>query len=275
LIDFNTIFGQKISSAVLSFRVQMNTASRIESTGVSDRIHISQATASLLIAAGKEKWVVPREQKITAKGKGELTTYFLNIPNRHGDAKYFGPLSQNEGNLLDLGIVDLVAVEEKKNRIAEWTVEVLASALKTIVASRKSKKSKPDPAEKIEVLESMSLLHSGDNKSVIDEVVTCISLPDHSVDHNVSEGDTTLSDNIMEELRDYVQKIASLYKNNPFHNFDHANHVVMSVNKLFSRINAPDIEVDATGKKLHDHTYGITSDPLIRYVTLHIDTVNL
>jgi Adenylate and Guanylate cyclase catalytic domain len=253
----------------------MNTTSRIESTGVSDRIHISQATASLLIAAGKEKWVVPRDQKITAKGKGELTTYFLNIPDRHGDDKCFGLFCENEDNLLDIGIVDLSAVEEKRSRIAEWTVEVMASALKSVVASRKAQKNKPDPAETIELLESMSRLHSADNKTVIDEVATCISLPDHSVDHNVDEGDITLSDIVMDELRDYVHKIASFYNNNPFHNFDHANHVVMSVNKLLSRIIAPDIEVDATGKKLHDHTYGITSDPLIRYVTLQIHAVHL
>jgi Adenylate and Guanylate cyclase catalytic domain len=246
----------------------MNTTSRIESTGVSNRIHISQATASLLIAAGKEKWVVPREQKITAKGKGELTTYFLIIPDRHGDDKCFGSCSQNEGNLLDIDIVNMSDVEEKRSRIAEWTVEVLASALKTIVASRRTQKIIPVPTEKIELLESMSHLHSTDSKSVINEVATCITLADHSGDQKIAEGDIVLSDTVMDELRNYVQKITSFYNNNPFHNFDHANHVVMSVNKLLSRIIAPDIEVDATGKKLHDHTYGITSDPLIRYVTL-------
>jgi 3'5'-cyclic nucleotide phosphodiesterase len=51
-----------------------------------------------------------------------------------------------------------------------------------------------------------------------------------------------------------------LYNDNPFHNFDHANHVVMSVNKLLSRINAPDLNVN--NEELHDHTYGINSDPL-------------
>jgi hypothetical protein len=240
----------------------MNTTSRIESTGVSNRIHISQETASLLINAGKEKWVVPRENKVSAKGKGEMTTYFLNLPDRHGDDKSFGSLSHTESNLLDVAIVDSSVAEEKRNRIAEWTVEVMASALKTMVASRKAQKKKPDPVEKIEMLESMSLSHSTDEKTVINEVATYIILPEHSVDHKITEEDTPLSLDVMEELRNFVQTIASLYNENPFHNFDHANHVVMSVNKLLSRIIAPDIEVDANGKKLHDHTYGITSDPL-------------
>ena len=38
-----------------------NTASCMESTGISTRIHISQATTDLLIKAGKESWVKPRD----------------------------------------------------------------------------------------------------------------------------------------------------------------------------------------------------------------------
>jgi 3'5'-cyclic nucleotide phosphodiesterase len=49
-----------------------------------------------------------------------------------------------------------------------------------------------------------------------------------------------------------------------FHNFQHAVHVSQSVSKLLSRIVAPDL--DQVGQKsLHDHTYGITSDPLTRF----------
>jgi 3'5'-cyclic nucleotide phosphodiesterase len=51
-----------------------------------------------------------------------------------------------------------------------------------------------------------------------------------------------------------------------FHNFQHANHVTMSVVKLMSRIVAPaDVDINEfSNKSLHDHTYGITSDPLTR-----------
>ncbi|CAB9511296.1 Receptor-type guanylate cyclase gcy [Seminavis robusta] len=57
----------------------VNTASRMESTGVKGRIHVSQATADALIACGKESWVSPRPDKIVAKGKGEMQTYFIQI----------------------------------------------------------------------------------------------------------------------------------------------------------------------------------------------------
>ncbi|KAG7348837.1 adenylate/guanylate cyclase [Nitzschia inconspicua] len=239
----------------------MNTTSRIESTGVTNRIHLSQTTANLLIAAGKEKWIIPREEKITAKGKGELTTFFLNIQDRHGDEKSFGSMSEADKNLLAVDIVDMTAAEEKRNRIAEWTVEVMSSVLKTMAAKRKALKSKVDPVDRIALLEAESLSQISDKKTVISEVATCIVLPAHCSEQ--FDGDTVkLNDVIMDELRNYVQTIASLYNNNPFHNFDHANHVVMSVNKLLSRIIAPDIDTDDNGKKLHDHTYGITSDPL-------------
>jgi class 3 adenylate cyclase len=57
-----------------SFGDTVNTASRMESTGVTNKIQVSQATADLLIAAGLEVWLTPREDLVFAKGKGELQT---------------------------------------------------------------------------------------------------------------------------------------------------------------------------------------------------------
>ena len=59
------------------FGDSVNTASRMESNGVRGKIHVSEATAKELIAHGKEDWLTLREDKITAKGKGEMTTYFV------------------------------------------------------------------------------------------------------------------------------------------------------------------------------------------------------
>ena len=57
------------------------------------------------------------------------------------------------------------------------------------------------------------------------------------------------------------------------HNFEHASHVTMSVVKLLSRIVAPsesdfayaESRPEETTIALHDHTYGITSDPLTQF----------
>ena len=44
----------------------------MESTGAKNKIHISKDTADRLIEAGRSHWVVAREEKVQAKGKGEL-----------------------------------------------------------------------------------------------------------------------------------------------------------------------------------------------------------
>ncbi|CAB9497506.1 Receptor-type guanylate cyclase gcy [Seminavis robusta] len=57
----------------------VNTASRMESNGVPNRIHVSESTAQFLKQAGKEHWLTPREDKITAKGKGLMQTYWVVV----------------------------------------------------------------------------------------------------------------------------------------------------------------------------------------------------
>eukprot|EP00934_Nitzschia_sp_Nitz4_P004937 Nitzschia sp. Nitz4//scaffold277_size25017//14875//15933//NITZ4_008348-RA/size25017-processed-gene-0.12-mRNA-1//-1//CDS//3329545347//4927//frame0 len=65
-----------------------------------------------------------------------------------------------------------------------------------------------------------------------------------------------------------------MYRKNHFHNFAHASYVVMAVTKYLNRINAAkelDVGFDAdrqrscTHAAMHDHTYGITSDPLTHF----------
>lgn len=57
----------------------MNMASRMESTGVKNKIQVSQETADELIQAGYETLLTPREDRVHAKGKGILATYFVSI----------------------------------------------------------------------------------------------------------------------------------------------------------------------------------------------------
>ena len=57
----------------------VNTASRMESTGMPGRIHVSSATAEELSRKGKSMWLRPREEFVNVKGKGMLQTFWVEI----------------------------------------------------------------------------------------------------------------------------------------------------------------------------------------------------
>ena len=59
----------------------INTASRMESTGLPGKIQVSEETAKLIQRDSKSQWLTKRDTMITAKGKGELQTYWAE-PNR-------------------------------------------------------------------------------------------------------------------------------------------------------------------------------------------------
>lgn len=61
----------------------------MESNGQPNRTHVSQATADLLIEANKGHWLTPREEKVFAKGKGDMQTYFVTVKET-GSVRSFG-----------------------------------------------------------------------------------------------------------------------------------------------------------------------------------------
>jgi hypothetical protein len=118
-------------------------------------------------------------------------------------------------------------------------------------------------------------LYLDDNGStVLNEVKEIIHLPEFdakSASNQDNPESIDLGEEAMAQLRDYVSIIATMYRDNPFHNFEHAS-VTMSVVKLLSRIVAPDQVANADDSGgMHDlastldHTYGITSDPLTQF----------
>lgn len=61
----------------------INTASRMESTGLGGKIQVSEETALLIRQNKKERWLTKRQNLISAKGKGELQTWWAE-PERAG-----------------------------------------------------------------------------------------------------------------------------------------------------------------------------------------------
>jgi hypothetical protein len=200
----------------------VNQASRMESTGLVDRIQMSAVTAHMLIAAGKGKWIEKRSEKVDVKGKGWQETYFFK--------KTFGTVSSTSGASSDDS--QMVRVKKpvimpllvnKNQRLVSWNTEVLARRVKAIVRDRNS------------------------------------HLDDDGVNH-----DGELSTTVADQLHDYVQEIASMYRDNPFHNYEHASHVTLSMEKMLSRV----MEASKDRRSVNRYQNDITSDRLAQFAVV-------
>lgn len=94
----------------------VNTASRMESTGIRNRIHISEDSANLISAFGKTHWVKLREDKVKAKGKGIMNTYWLNPTARRANSV----ISSGGEQRTTITYRDLVSTNARHERLVNW-----------------------------------------------------------------------------------------------------------------------------------------------------------
>ena len=138
-------------------------------------------------------------------------------------------------------------------------MSLLSRLLKQIIATR--------PATDVIDYDVPPLATAGENP--LDEVVDVISLSQKKTT-DADADRVHLSNDVKIQLESFVSDIAAIYKENPFHNFEHASHVAMSVIKLLSRIVAPPKMDSASGSsstdtECEDNSYGINSDPLTQF----------
>jgi Adenylate and Guanylate cyclase catalytic domain/3'5'-cyclic nucleotide phosphodiesterase len=274
----------------------MNTASRIETTSEGGKIHVSHECAEHLIRAGKSRWIEKRQDVVYAKGKGAIETFWLvttsdktgdvsglssrlvrktaSIASSETDGERVGSLDTGTGGA---ALTITKTENEKVQRLVDWNCELLLPILKKIVARRRGKKRRSTLTAQTQERVRQREAEITSNRNLLDELVEVIPLPAYDAqaakDEQAFER-MELSENVVSELREFISLVASMYRDdNPFHNWEHASHVTMSVNKLLARIVAPDSIVElqngSTDKDiasvLYDHTYGITADPLIQF----------
>ena len=270
----------------------VNTAARMESTGKRDKIQCSQATADVLTEFGKGHWIRPREEKVHAKGKGELQTYWVEVTSgmqrRSSDEfSQMSGTSHGESNIWGQQeeIPEIVTQRQRHQRLIDYNVDLLAQHLKRVEARRRvlamngQKSSDKAPAE---IHRPSTDYIDDDSPTVLDEVKEVIRLPSFdakSFKGHVDPASIELDAKVMSQLKRYVTIIAAMYRQNPFHNFEHASHVTMSVNKLMQRVVTPEesafkkkdkkdkvkLNAEEIASNLHNYTFGITSDPLTQF----------
>jgi class 3 adenylate cyclase len=202
----------------------VNTAARMESTGLPNMIQVSQTTADLLIAASKEHWIKPRDEQIFAKGKGHMTTYWLSVGNDRSCSKRStssrSQASEGYDSTGNAGLdTNAVILDDKTKRLVNWNVQVLLRFLKQIVARR----GKSDHVDGNDDWDDITQ----QNVAVVDEVAEIIALPKFSLMAEANDKSVQINEEVEAQLHDYVATIATMYRNNPFHNFEHASHVTM------------------------------------------------
>lgn len=211
----------------------VNTAARMESTGERDRIQCSQLTADILIEAGKGHWVKAREKKVHAKGKGELQTYWVEVTSGRkpsADMSVPGDGAQPESKIWGAQdeIPDVVTQRAKHQRLIDYSVDLLTQHLKRVEARRQvlamSGRRCSLGGEAPEI-HKPSTEGDEDGPTVLDEVTEVIRLPKfdaRSVKGHVDPESIELDARITSQLKRYVAIIAAMYRQNPFHNFEHA-----------------------------------------------------
>jgi len=202
----------------------------MESTGTPNRVQLSQETADILKTLGRD-WVREREDLVEVKGKGRMQTYWLE----RGMMFNSGASESTDNQSMDSGECELAILMARQKsvanvfesklsakvlRLVDWCVDVLTKSLKQIEARRLSTGVKPDKPEKIAQLE-METMETSDLP--LAEVAEIISLPEFSAeDKQYDPEKMVIEEEVIMELKLFVRSIASMYHQNPFHNFEHA-----------------------------------------------------
>lgn len=187
---------------------------QIESTGVPNRVHVSEQTAELLAQAGHSKWLVPRTDTVHMKGKGAgVKTYFLKLGQGSVVSNSNSRVPSMSGELFFTEIKD-----KKTQRLVEWNVEVLGGLLVKILARRSATVKRA----------SKYSATSRPAERPLEEVKEIIALPEFkesTIKKLVDLDSVQLDPEALKQLGMLVSKIASMYRQNPFHSFEHARYV--------------------------------------------------
>lgn len=203
----------------------MNTTASLESSSQKNKIQVSKETAEILMTNGKSSWLEKRADRINAKGKGILETYWLNTGSNRARSVASGCSSSDIDKAAHVGSKSQrSSVEARARRLINWNVETLLRLLRQIVAHREAKGLEPTSFKGSTAGDPDRMIRKA--ATPLEEVEEIISLPKFNAKAAKKQKDpdsVEIPEVVVEELRSFVTAIAAMYRNNPFHNFDHAS----------------------------------------------------
>ena len=151
-----------------------------------------------------------------AKGKGVLETFWI-LPK--AESRSAGTTSSIDPFPLE--------VDTKQERLIDWMCQLLMEHIHRVVARRRALDLK-------DTQNGADLVYQpAAGTTCLDEVKKFIVLPNYDkkiaqLEEKLASEEIVVGNNVATQLRDFVATIASIYKQNPFHNFEHASHVTMA-----------------------------------------------
>jgi 3'5'-cyclic nucleotide phosphodiesterase len=220
------------------------------------RIMCTEKTKDLLVAAGKQHWVSARMDLVEAKGKGKLQCYWCNTKVKSGSEPSSRKSQMDLKSEVDTTshLDNDISHEINLNRQVSWMTELLEGLLNEVLSN--------GTCTNEELLDTQTKSSTVSNVPR-DEVSETLVLPKRQTNSCTTAIDKKqISSPVKMQLQNYITSIARAYRNNPFHNFEHACHVVMGTKKLLSRVTKPLVSSPSST------AYGITSDPLTQFAIL-------
>jgi hypothetical protein len=178
-----------------------------------------------------------------AKGKGELVTYWLVIKSNSSGCQSSrssesgtGSSQQNweEDEPQGTGTVaptvsrrqSIKLVIEKTERLIDWNADVLCRLLQQIMVCRCGSTSWTADADAFDFDSVDEIVLKGGTTNPFDEVKEIIALPPlNQYKKFQNTEDIHVPKIVVEQLRNYVSRIAAMYNNNQFHNFEHVRKI--------------------------------------------------
>jgi class 3 adenylate cyclase len=243
----------------------VNTAARMESTGIPGKIQCTSKTAELIRKSGKGHWLQQREDVVEVKGKGEMTTYWIQIRPKCSQLLTSDFVSWNDcdSRVSDSDPCAMGLFNVSCKRLVEWNMEVLQSMILDLLLFRQRQSSSnrqlsTGGENKMPTWETETTNGQQYYRLPLDEVVEVLNLTETSWDRQLLQhvsAVATLDAAVKEQLAMFISDIATKYQSNPFHNFEHASHVVMSTKSLLDRVDKPSTDTNSNHLNL---------DPLVR-----------